>query len=225
MKRIYSRFRITLMAFALGMATVYMGNGLSIERSEIPVQLPLVSSGEVLEVMTPDLRERPRRYVCDEEHDDDAHAACIHKAIFADRDMSLYGNGGYAGCVSANLIGKLEYLSCRERSLVRARSFVWDHWKDKKRGHIIVSFVGDGKIFDTHLFVEPDDHPDAAGRWRIVERTMPKLAYDPHGENLGLSDLHEVKWKRATRDDARFGPTLGTLFLQLTDDAGDSLDL
>lgn len=42
------RLRIALMTFALGLAAVYMWNGMSIAMDYIPVDLPKVISNEVL---------------------------------------------------------------------------------------------------------------------------------------------------------------------------------
>ena len=49
MKRFYSRFRIALMTFALGLASVWMFNGLN--SNEIYVELPKVQSDYVIFVL------------------------------------------------------------------------------------------------------------------------------------------------------------------------------
>ena len=48
MKKLYSQFRISLLTFTLGLAAVWMMNGLEFAWSEVPVDLPTVRSEEVL---------------------------------------------------------------------------------------------------------------------------------------------------------------------------------
>ena len=47
MKRIYSKFRICLMTFALGLASVFILNGSLQFSDEVPVNLPKTESGDV----------------------------------------------------------------------------------------------------------------------------------------------------------------------------------
>jgi hypothetical protein len=50
MKKFYFKFRIGLMTFTLGLASVFAFNGLLKYSDEIPVKLPKVENGEVLVV-------------------------------------------------------------------------------------------------------------------------------------------------------------------------------
>ena len=52
MKRFYSKFRIGLMTFALGLASVFVFKGTVQLSDEIPVDLPQVQSSEVFEIIT-----------------------------------------------------------------------------------------------------------------------------------------------------------------------------
>lgn len=51
MKRTYSKFRIALMTFALGLASVFVSNGSLQLSDEIPVNLPETKSENVLIVL------------------------------------------------------------------------------------------------------------------------------------------------------------------------------
>jgi hypothetical protein len=211
MKRGYSRFRTSLMAFSLGLAAVYMWQGLSFAWWGVPVDLPEARSASILEVTVP-LEGKPPEYLCDEFTDENDRASCLKQLIFEGRDISLYDDGGrvFTGCD--------DYPSYCKKPLAKARRFVWEHWKKHKRGHITVVSGNPERVWARHLFIEPN----AEGRWVVVERTVPMLR---ERSELRLDDLIEIKWKRATADDERFGVTRGTLFLWLDDITGNSLIL
>ena len=61
MKRIYCRFRVGLMAFALGLAGVYMADGLGGRSDEDWVDLPAARSGDVLHVFV----DNSRLFTCE----------------------------------------------------------------------------------------------------------------------------------------------------------------
>lgn len=52
MKRFYTRFRMLLLTFAFGLASVNFVNWLTVYRSEISVNLPQVESSSVFEIIT-----------------------------------------------------------------------------------------------------------------------------------------------------------------------------
>jgi hypothetical protein len=216
MKRGYSRFRIMLMAFGLGIAAVYMWQGLSVAWWGVPVDLPEARSASVLEVTVP-LEEKPRGpdYLCDEHADPNDRAVCLDQVIFEGRDISLYDDGGRQGC------GLVNPLSC-ERSMEKARRFVWEHWKKRKRGHVAIAraSVENGE-WVTHLFIEPN----ADGSWRVDARWVPMLRDAEKLEHYLLGDLVEIKWRHATADDENWGVRPGTLYLRLSNITGDGLIL
>ncbi len=215
MKRIYLKFRIVLMAFALGLSAVYCWKG-SLNPDEVFFYLPESDSSGVFIVTVPVDPSRPEyKYYCDVQ-DESERTSCVHEVVFGGRDMSFYDNGGMNGCGREQKDS--DAAGC-ERSLVSARAFVWTHWRQKRRGYIAVTAASPEFEWVTHLFIEPSDN----GKWRVVERTLPMLL--PEYRELGLDDLIEVKWKRATAEDERYGFKRGTLFLQLSDLVGDSLIL
>ena len=207
------------MAFGLGLATVYMWQGLSFAWWGVPVDLPEARSARVLEVRVP-LEERPRgpKYLCDEFTEENDRASCLHQLIFDERDMSVYDDGGRQGCGVERLY--VDRSKC-ERSMEKARRLVWEHWKKRKSGYLAVVRASDNAERVTHLFIEPN--PD--GGWRVVERTVPMLREPEDPEHYWLGDLVEIKWNRATADDKEYELTPGTLYLSLTNIIGDSLIL
>ncbi|MEK7856260.1 MAG: hypothetical protein AAB288_09230, partial [Acidobacteriota bacterium] len=99
MRRFYYRFRFMLMAVGLGLAAVYMWQGLSLGWWCITLELPGARSANVFEVVVPP-EEKPQgpNYVCDEISDENERASCLHRLIFGDRNMSLYNDAGRQGC-------------------------------------------------------------------------------------------------------------------------------
>lgn len=216
MKHSYSRIRIVLRTFGLGLAAFLMWQGLSLNWWGVRVDLPEARSGNVLEVTVP-LEKKPV-YICDEFSDQNDRAACLQQVIFESRDRSLYDDGGQQGCGLEQR--KVSPLKC-EQSMKQARRFIWDHWKKRKRGYVAIANASDTSEWVTHLFIEPT----AEGHWRMDERTIPMLREPDDPEHYRLGDLIEIEWDRATDDDKRDGLAPGTLYLRLSDIAGDSLIL
>lgn len=212
----YSRFRIMLMALGLGLAVVYMLNGLSLNWWGVPVYLPTVESSEVLEVTVP-LEEKPSgpKYLCDEFAELE-RTACLNQVIYEGRDLSLYSKGGNHGC--GRVKQEAEPTEC-ERSLNQARAFIWDHWKKQKRGYVAVARWSGERDSVVHFFVEPKDD----GGWRVIERRIPMPVKPDYPYWLG--DLIEIKWRHATSEDERFGFKAGSLCLELLNITGDGLCL
>jgi hypothetical protein len=207
------------MTFGLGLAAVFMWQGISIARREVPVDLPKTQSGDTIAVTVPP--EKPQlgpKFLCDEFSDENERNACLDKVIFENREKSLYGNGGDHGC------GLREYKSARQKceySMEQARRFVWDHWKKRKRGYVAVKFDSGNGSYVRHLFIEPKED----GEWRVAERMVPMLREPEDPEHYWLGDLVEITWYRATNYDKRDGLTPGSLYLRLSNGPGDSLIL
>lgn len=206
-----------LMAFGLALAAVHMWQGLSLGWWGVPVDLPEARSGHVLEVTVP-LEEKPRgpKYFCEEFVDQAERAACLDKLIFEGRDMALFDDGGVHTC-RHEPSGRRE---C-EPTIEKARRFVWEHWKKRKRGYVaVVHHYREGKR-TTHLFIERK----ADGKWHVAETTVPLLRERKDHEDYQLGSAIEIEWDRATADDERLGLTPGSLYLILINPTGDSLIL
>jgi hypothetical protein len=210
MKRIYLRFRILLMTFALGMAVVYMTNGLSIAWSEVPVELPKAKTTDVLHVFPVTARSIGG---CDDYGDSGPTEALIRQQMVESRDLSQYDFGGYHGCG----LNVEDWTSDRcVHTLKKARQFILKHWKEKKRGYVVVKYRSVDAESHSHIFIEPDEN----GNWRIVwtiERIFGLASC--WGDVDKTADIRSVEQKRATRHDWEFEP--GTLYLNMTDENGD----
>jgi hypothetical protein len=56
----------------------------------------------------------------------------------------------------------------RNTILAQARSSLWDHWRNRKRGHLVLTLSSVDHTGTAHVFVEPDD----SGRWRAYWRQL-----------------------------------------------------
>lgn len=207
------------MTFGLGLAAVFMWQGLSLAWRDVPVDLPKTHSGDTIAITVPLERQPPRpTFLCDEFEDQNERAVCLDKVIFEDRDRSLYDDGGQQGCRLEQR--KAARFEC-ERSKERARRFIWDHWKKHKRGFVAVANPSMRGDWVRHLFIEQN----ADGKWRVDERTVPMLRQPEDPEHYRLGDLVEIEWSRATSEDKSYGLSPGTMYLRLSNITGDSLIL
>jgi|GEM_PF-6495403 hypothetical protein len=51
-----------------------------------------------------------------------------------------------------------------------ARTFLWQHWHDEKRGHLTVTLSSVDHTGTSHIFAEPD----YSGRWRVYWRVLDR---------------------------------------------------
>ncbi|HEV8593452.1 MAG TPA: hypothetical protein VGQ55_15210 [Pyrinomonadaceae bacterium] len=152
MKLLYSRFRISLFTFALGLAAVYMWNGLSIGMSEVPVDLPKIESNDEIMVVFPTSAS---------DIGVPGHYGDRTEQIFDGRDLSLYDTTEFSrecGFESGKDLKRC--LSKRDA----ARRFIHEHWTKQRRGYIKIGFPCRDCSPVDHIFIEPDKN----GRWIIV---------------------------------------------------------
>lgn len=178
MKRVYSRLRIALMAFAFGLATVYMWNGISIWMSTVQIDLPKVTSkDDVLFVFPSTARDASPYYIPEEGE------------IVRGRDLSLYDDDGYVE--SCDQVDEKDWNAClRKRDA--ARRFVFDHWAAKRRGYIQVGHPCVDCSPVDHIFIEPDP----TGKMRIV------ITLQTNGP-LRTEEASKVRFRQATEEEKR----------------------
>lgn len=58
----------------------------------------------------------------------------------------------------------------RNPVLAQARSFLWEHWQNRKRAYLVFTQSSVDHTGTSHLFVEPDD----SGRWRVYGRQVDR---------------------------------------------------
>ena len=174
MKQMYFRLRIALMAFALGLAVVYMWNGISIGMSSNLIDLPKINSeDEILFIFPSTARDASPYYIPKEGE------------IIDGRDLSLYDVGGYIEICGL----KDEWTGCLKRREA-ARRFVFDHWTEKRRGYIQVGHpCADCSPVD-HIFIEPDPNGD----FRIV------VTLETNGP-LSTEEASKVRFRRADQEE------------------------
>lgn len=88
------------------------------------------------------------------------------------RDMTLYNNGGYFDC--RDWVSKDEPRGvCDEK---KVRDFIWQHWTEKKRGYVRLTYDSVDAKSTSHIFIEPDEKGEWSVTWRIVRfHAMPQL--------------------------------------------------
>jgi hypothetical protein len=88
--------------------------------------------------------------------------------ISGQRDLKLYEQAGHFSCrrwTSAAINNKRNYDEVEQR-LTKAREFIWEHWRNKKRGYLRITLDSVDAVSTSHIFIEPD----AQGTWQIVWR-------------------------------------------------------
>ena len=224
MKRIYSRLRIGMMTFALGLAVVYMINGLSIVWSEVQVELPSAKSANILVVFTDTSRILTREKNCGRDpRDTQARIDCANERLFGTRDMSLYAQHEII-CDSSKSDNYLSVCGFGEER--RKRNLVWRHWREKARAHLIVYYVGAGWKSEAHYFIEPYDN----GRWQLVSRdkTFRTLIVDDQETEVAIIDdypwsYRRARWRVATEDEGPCDTPPGTRYLEFENETGDTV--
>ncbi|CAN5258006.1 hypothetical protein BH20ACI1_BH20ACI1_17490 [soil metagenome] len=101
--------------------------------------------------------------------------------IFQGRDISLYEKTDTSKCGN---------YKCIERKM---RNFIWEHWKNKKRGYIKHKRQGIDVSFTEHIFIEPDSQE----HWRVIWRTEIHQISDTVNKSIkdyiGINSIERVK--------------------------------
>ena|SRR5687767_7902189 len=137
----------------------------------------------------------------------------------AHRQLSDYAFGGHLVCNEAYSRNSRRCQS----SYRKARDFIWNHWREKKRAYIVVMITSPDAGSDVHIFVEPDD----ANVWRAVWRweslycaSCPKP--DTSDAIYQSPDMRSIERKRAGETDVDV--PLGTRYLVFLDAHGNEVE-
>ena len=137
----------------------------------------------------------------------------------ADRDLLAYEFGGHLGCKTPLI---RESRRCQS-SLRKARDFIWNHWREKKRGYVVVTMTSPDSAKDVHMFIEHD----IAGAWRVVWRSGTLYCAScpgPHtpGAIYQSAEMRSLEQKRATETDINW--PVGTRYLVFLDTYGNEVE-
>lgn len=82
----------------------------------------------------------------------------------------------------------------RNPVLAQARSFLWQHWSDRKRAYLIVTTSSVDYAGTSHLFVESDD----SGRWRVYRRHFGRRELVDQPTAYSLVWVTRQAWNKPT---------------------------
>ena len=138
------------------------------------------------------------------------------ETIVQNRNLSDYDFGGnFSNC---NGIEWTEIRKC-EVAIYKARDFILNRLKGKKRGYIVYEWTGVDNGNDFHIFIEPDEY----GNWHVVERSEKVysiLSKDDFRQIKSL-DIRQVRRKLVTEDTDRWTP--GKYYLIFLDKDGEQV--
>jgi hypothetical protein len=119
--------------------------------------------------------------------------------IIQERNLALYDDGGHSNCRAGMVRFRSENasdFSSENCSISKVRDFLWQHWQEKKRGYVRISFDSVDAVSTSHIFVEPDQN----GRWHVVWRIVR------HSEEItDLPDIISIERAKHKRTDYRGG--------------------
>ena len=75
------------------------------------------------------------------------------------------------------------------------RDFIWQHWSEKRRGYIRVTYNSTDAVSTSHIFIEPGEK----GEWHIARRIVPWHSIQKMSNQLddilGLVTVERVEGK------------------------------
>jgi hypothetical protein len=227
MKTIYTRFRIALMAFALGLAAVYMGDRLG---SEVRVELPTAESASVFSVFTDTPPTLRRERNCGKDPlDAQARIDCANERLFGNRDMSRYAQYEIT-CDWSTPSESGSLCDLQERR--KEREAVWRHWREKTRAHIMITYLHQDRRSESHYFIEPYENEN----WHLVAqyKSFKIFLVDGLETEVGIVDdddyplsgawaYKHARWRISAHDGGPYDPA-GTRYLEFENETGDIVE-
>ena len=131
--------------------------------------------------------------------------------IAQERGLSLYDSGGHFNCRSWIPAQDDPKPNC---DIPKVRDFIWQHWENKQRAYIRITFDSVDAVSTSHIFIEPDQN----GKWHVAWRIVRHL-----GEITDIPDIRSIKQRRATREDFECNCKPGTMILSFIDWEGDEI--
>jgi hypothetical protein len=207
MRRSFPNIGVALGTCAIGLAAVYLVAAIFVPGR----QLPATNSDEI--AGPPPVMQTPSvgNFCCEVEYqqeDTEKNELETQAKILDGRDLSMYDVAGFAGCFEDY---GCESRSC-DKSIESARHFVWDHWRHRKPGYIVVKRYARYSNLYAHIFIEPD----RAGRMRVVWKGV-EVDDVKQVDIWVVYVIRKVVFKQATNDDGS-GFTNGTRYLEFITD-------
>jgi len=137
------------------------------------------------------------------------------ETIIQNRDLSTYEFGGRVADCFNNF--ELAPQTC-ESSKDKARNFILDNWKNKKRAYIILEFNAVDNFSEYYVFIEPDSY----GRWQIVW-SQEFSAFD-RGFAKNISNTYATDVKRKIADEDIYPFKRGYSILVFLNDSGNEIN-
>jgi|GEM_PF-1728873 len=135
----------------------------------------------------------------------------------AARNLSDYAFGGHIVCNEASSRNSPRCQS----SYRKARDFIWNHWREKKRAYIVVMVTSPDAGSDVHIFIEPD----SANVWRVVWRSKNLYCVScRESDTVGIyqsPEMRSIERKRAGETDVDV--PFGTNYLVFLDAQGNEV--
>lgn len=98
--------------------------------------------------------------------------------ILQGRDLSLYDKADTNKCSTQ---------TCRDKKM---REFVWQHWKNKKRGYVFERRQGIDLSVTTHIFIEPNEQGEWIITWKVA--TNHAVLGNDISETLGIVSVKQI---------------------------------
>lgn len=129
--------------------------------------------------------------------------------ITESRDISLYDKAGHFDC---RVYFERDFRRA-EKAQSRARNFVWQHWQEKRRAYLSITYNSVDAVSTSHIFIEPDEQGTWHVAWRIVRH---------YGEIDDMPDIRSVERRRANKEDDMIEKS-GTIIISFKDSDGDEV--
>jgi hypothetical protein len=108
--------------------------------------------------------------------------------VAEDRDLSRYDKLVLADPVPRPVVEKWH----DDQLFAQARTFLWEHWRDKRPAYLILTLHSVDSMGTAHIFMEQDDFH----RWRIYERLVHWKEVDDTPTNYSMSWVHPGAWDK-----------------------------
>jgi len=113
------------------------------------------------------------------------------KDITKNRDMSQYDQGGDLFCCRAD---DSKNIKNEEKAV---RDFIWQHWTEKRKGYIKLTYVDTDSSHTTYYLIEPDKNGEWVVLWKkLYQHAIPQYDNQPIKDGFGTVEQIESKKRK-----------------------------